>query len=826
MAHDIRLSLDVLLPEAHDARDRCVDDLVQKLRATEGVSEVHVVEATEDAPAQLCLHAGSGQVPLRRLKETAGTLGAEVSHRYGHLSWRVEGVSTSTRAQNAAAQLRRLPGVLDASVAGTGAARIEFDREVTDEETLLAGAGRAGLRVATATAPTAEKAGGHEEGGRLELIVAIAAFVLFLVTRILNWIFDDQLIFNILYGVAAIATGIGVARDSFETLRAKRLDIDILMLVAAVGAAAIGHFSDTALLLTLFALGHALEGYAMGRAKREIESLAQLAPPTARRRVGADQVEEVPIEQVRIGDVLVVRPNERIPADGIVVVGTTSVDESPVTGESVPVDKLPVEGDPSALPFERQPREVRVFSGTLNGPRAIEVWVARPASDSTLARVVTLVSEAETQVSRSQRVTQRIVRIFVPSVLVLVAVLLIVPPLLGEEFTVSFLRAMTVLVAASPCALAIATPSAVLAAIGRAARGGVLIKGGGPLEELGRVRTIAFDKTGTLTEGRPHLVAVEAAPGVDETELASVALAVEKLSDHPLATAITKDMAARYPGLTERAAADVEAVIGKGVTGTVDGTPVGIGNAVLFGDTPVPEAIVAVKERLEAGGATTMIVRFGERFLGVLGVMDTPRPEAAGAIAELSRVGIQRMIMISGDQQPVAEAVARSVGVPEARGGLLPEDKVTVIRELSTASRGGVAMVGDGVNDAPALASANVGIAMGAAGSDIALETADVALMADRLDRLPFVIGLSRRASRVILQNLVFSLGVVAVLIPLALLGVGIGPAVIAHEGSTLVVVANALALLAYRDRTRERAAAGPAEGAAESAAEGAVTRG
>ena len=421
-----------------------------------------------------------------------------------------------------------------------------------------------------------------------------------------------------------------------------------------------------------------------------------------------------------------------------------------------------------------------------------------------------MVADAETQVSPTQQLTRRIVSVFVPAVLGLVTFLLIVPPLLGEPFEESFLRAMAVLVAASPCALAIATPSAVLAAIARAANDGVLVKGGGPLEALGRVDTLAFDKTGTLTEGRPQLVAVSTSSGATEQEVLEVALAIESLSDHPLASAITTGAEKRMPGLTKLVASDVRAVMGKGVTGTIDGALVAIGNAALFDGQPLPADVVAAQDELEQGGRTTMIIRRGDRYLGVLGVMDTPRPEAKAAVAALFELGIEKVVMLSGDQQRAAAAVAAQVGVPEARGGLLPEAKVAAIRELAGPDGHGVAMIGDGVNDAPALATASVGIAMGAAGSDVALETADIALMADRLDRLPFAVGLSRRASGVIRQNLVFSLGVVAVLIPLTILGVGIGPAVIAHEGSTLVVVANALLLLGYDSKvTRAPATAG-----------------
>jgi Cd2+/Zn2+-exporting ATPase len=370
---------------------------------------------------------------------------------------------------------------------------------------------------------------------------------------------------------------------------------------------------------------------------------------------------------------------------------------------------------------------------------------------------------------------------------------------LDESFSASFYRAMSVLVAASPCALAIATPSAVLSGVARAGRGGVLVKGGGPLEHLGTLSAIAFDKTGTLTEGTPSVTDVVPSAGTDETELLRTAVAVEKLSDHPLARAIVK-YGQDHLERNDDAAHDLESLTGRGIKARINDEPVYIGKDDLFGEIegpPLPEPILETVRNLEQEGRTTMNVRRGDRYLGVVGLMDTPRASAAGVIRDLRAIGIRRMIMISGDKQRVAEAVARAVGLTEARGDLLPDDKVEAIRQLRREEQ--VAMVGDGVNDAPAMANATVGIAMGAAGSDVALETADVALMADDLGHLPFAVGLSRQTSRIIRQNLWMALGMVALLVPATIFGLGIGPAVALHEGSTLVVVFNALRLLAYR---------------------------
>jgi len=431
-----------------------------------------------------------------------------------------------------------------------------------------------------------------------------------------------------------------------------------------------------------------------------------------------------------------------------------------------------------------------------------------------------MVSEAETQKSPTQRFTDRFERIFVPLVLALAFVLLFAWVVVDEPFRDSFYRAMAVLVAASPCALAIATPSAVLSGVARAARAGVLIKGGAPLENLGSLNAIAFDKTGTLTEGRPRITDVMPVRGTKEADLLATAVAVERLSDHPLAEALARDGAERLGASAIGAATDLKSLTGKGVTAELDGETIWIGKPEMFGADGVPalgDEAASVVAQLRLQGRTLMVVRRGPRDLGVIGLLDTPRAAARPTLTALRALGVQRMIMISGDHQKAAQAIAQQVGLTEAWGDLMPEDKVEAIKKLR--SDGKIAMVGDGVNDAPAMATATVGIAMGAAGSDVALETADVALMSDDLSQLPFTVGLSRQTRRIIRQNLYVSLGVVAFLVPATIFGLGIGPAVALHEGSTLLVVFNALRLLGYRDPASvaiptaipERSAASPA---------------
>lgn len=585
-----------------------------------------------------------------------------------------------------------------------------------------------------------------------------------------------------------------IARGAFE--------IDFLMIVAAVGAAILGAWAEGALLLFLFSIGHALENYAMTRARNAISALADLAPDVAIvRRNGQEKT--LPIAQLTPGDIVIIRSNDRIPADGFVTKGESGVNQAPITGESAPVDKSPVDDIAAAAGNSDAVKAAhRVFAGSINGTGSLEIQVTKLSSETTLARVVKLVSEAETRQSPTQTFTKKFEKIFVPCVILLALATAFSWFVFNETPADSFYRSMAVLVAASPCALAIATPSAILSGVARAARGGVLIKGGAPLEALGRLDAIAFDKTGTLTRGEPRVVEILPASGVPEAELLRVAGAVEALSDHPLAEAIVDDVRKRL-GDIERGATEFKSITGRGVSAKLDDKVVHIGKQALFEEVdgaPVPDELTTQVSNMTSRGRSTMIVRYGDRYLGAIGLMDTPRAAARHVIQRLRDVGVTKMMMISGDNQRVADAIAREVGLDVAFGDLMPEDKVGKIRELKEA--GGVAMVGDGVNDAPAMANATVGIAMGAAGSDVALETADVALMADDLSTLPFAVGLSRATSSTIRQNLWVSLGIVAILIPATLFGLGIGPAVLVHEGSTLIVVANALRLLAYADKT------------------------
>ncbi|MGB7980699.1 MAG: hypothetical protein WCF36_07885, partial [Candidatus Nanopelagicales bacterium] len=475
MSDKVVLDLPLLLPDALDGRDGCVDRLTATLTGSPGLEQVHVADAADGAPARLCMHYDPAATSVARIRSLAEAAGAKLTDRYGHVLWPVTGIGHVRKARTVAQALRRVDGVMESEVT-PGLVRIEFDRTKVDEDRLRAVLGQKGVDVPAAGGEheghghvEGEHAHGGPFGARSELIFAFTAAALWLVGFVLGFITDipDGVLTGI-FIAAGLFGGYFTAREAFDSVRNGRFEIDFLMLVAAAGAALLGKWEEGALLLTLFSVGHALEGYAMGRARRAIEALAELAPATALVRDDSGE-REVLVEMLEIADIVIVKPNERIPADGFVVAGTSSVNQAPLTGESIPVDKLPV-GDVTvaAADPERVPASSRLYSGTINGAGQLDLHVTRLAADTTLSKLATMVREAETQASPTQRFTDRFERIFVPAVIGLVIVVLVVGPALGSSWSESFYRAMAVLVAASPCALAIATPSAVLAAVARA----------------------------------------------------------------------------------------------------------------------------------------------------------------------------------------------------------------------------------------------------------------------------------------------------------------------------------------------------------------------
>ena len=587
-----------------------------------------------------------------------------------------------------------------------------------------------------------------------------------------------------LFALAYLAGGTFAAWGALTDLIARRtVNVDLLMVTAAVGAAAVGSWAEGAVLLGLFSSSGALEHHALGRTRRAVRALMELSPQVATvLRPGGEA--SVPVEELRLGETVLVRPGERVAVDGVVVGGETAIDQSAITGESVPVGKRP--GDP-------------VFAGTINGAGAVRVRVDKLHQESTLARIVAFVEEAQEQKSRTQRFTDAFEGRYAVGVLVFAFGLAVVPPLaFGVAWAEAFYRAMTLLVVASPCALVISTPASTLSALANAARHGILFKGGNHLEDAGALATVAFDKTGTLTLGRPSLTDVLLLdPAWDEARLLGLAASAERLSEHHLGAAVVR--AAQERGLELAEPEAFRAVAGKGIVATVEGRRVVVGNDALFEElgAPVGERARSEADRLRGEGKTAIFVGDGLGPAGIVAVADTVRPDAAAVVRRLREQGIGRIVMLTGDNGRVAAAIAARLGIDPAdvRADLLPEQKLAAIAELKR--QGPVAMVGDGVNDAPALAAADLGVAMGGAGTDVALETADVVLMGDDLARLPYAIALSRKTRRTIRQNLAFSLVVIATLVVSALtVGIPLPLGVVGHEGSTLIVVLNGLRLL------------------------------
>lgn len=805
MTPPLHIDLTLVLPDAPDSADACVQRLVEIIGGTPGVELVHLEGDTKSADPvergdistkpRLCLHYDPARISMAALEAKVRAVGAEITARYGHFLLPFNAVVSEDAALRIEDGLRAEPGVLAASVNVVAqVARVEYDRTLIAEDRVTAalhrllGTGRAAASAAAKPPPVGDiepRSGWYARN--TEFAWSLAAGVLLVAAWSLDqWTGLSHVIVVALYLCSYALGAFDLMSDTIARIRRRRFtfDIDLLMLLAAIGAASIGAWAEGAFLLFLFSLAHALEHYGLARARTAISALADLAPPLGRvLRDGSER--DVPVGEIAVGEIVIVRPGERLAVDGKVRSGHSTVDQAPITGESVPVDKEP---------------GAEVFAGTINGEGSLTVETTRAAGDRTLDRVVRLVTEAQTLKARTQLFTERFERIFVPIVLIAATLVIVVPPLLGVwTWSVSFYRAMTLLVAASPCAVAIGTPATVLAGIAQAARRGVLIKGGAYLESLGSINAIAFDKTGTLTIGKPEVTDLRPADGIQEDELLRIAAAVERHSQHPLAAAIVRRAQASNLVLPE--AGELHSFTARGVRSLVESLMVEIGSPRLWESDRIalPSSVTESITSLQQAGRSVVVVRHGDRWLGVIGIADQPREGTRAVLDQLRGLGIKRIVMLTGDNPGVGEAVGREVGVDEVKAGLLPEEKVAAIRALMQ-TYGTVAMVGDGVNDAPALANATVGIAMGGAGTAVALETADAALMGDNLSRLPFAFALSRQVRVIIRQNLFIALSVIAILVTLSVGGwSGIGAAVIVHEGSTLIVLANALRLLAFR---------------------------
>ncbi|WP_342537105.1 heavy metal translocating P-type ATPase [Sporosarcina sp. FSL K6-3508] len=586
----------------------------------------------------------------------------------------------------------------------------------------------------------------------------------------------------VLFALAILIGGYSLMKEGLLNLSKLEFDMSTLMTIAVIGAALIGDWAEGAVVVFLFSVSEALESYSIDKARNSISSLMEIAPTTA--TVLRNGVEyEVEVEELMINDVILIKPGQKIAMDGEVIQGNSSVNQSAITGESVPVHK--VLGD-------------EVFAGTLNEEGSMQVRVTKLAEDTTIAKIIHLVEEAQAEKAPTQQFVDLFAKYYTPAILAISVLIMVIPPLaMGGLWSDWFYKGLVVLVVGCPCALVISTPIAIVTAIGNAARNGVLIKGGIHLEETGQIKVIAFDKTGTLTEGRPEVTDVISVSAVTEAELLKQAASIERFSQHPLATAIMRAAGKLSNDLLE--VEDFQSITGKGAKGLLGGRLVYVGSPNLYKEMDrLEESFEQRILELQRQGKTVMLVWSEAGLDGMIAVADQVRKSSLSVIQKLHQMGIRKTVMLTGDNQSTASAIGQQLGLSEVKAELLPHEKVAMIKSMR--QYGKVAMIGDGVNDAPALASANIGIAMGGAGTDTALETADIALMADDLEKLPYTINLSMRTKQIILQNISIALGLKVIALLLIIPGwLTLWMAVMADMGATVIVVLNSLRLMRSR---------------------------
>lgn len=761
--------------EAPDGCGACLDRLREGLEAHRGVLAVEASDRTD----RMVIRIDAELCSATCLDQTVLEIRRTLEDTYAHDVVGVEGMDCADCARTIERAVGRVPGVSQVSVGfPSGAMRVEYQPALVQADRIRAQVMRLGYRVPGA---------GPRPAGRRpsRTRVTILASMLTALAAVVGLMSERTAL--PLYLAAVLLAGVPIARAGIQAVLAtRRPEIKLLMTIAVVGAAAIGAWLEAALVVVLFSIGEILEGRAAARARSELAGLVDLTPATARlRRRRGDGVfavfteTEIPVAELAVGDAVVVRPGERIPVDGVVRDGAGAVDQAAITGESVPVDVAP--GTP-------------VFAGTLNRQGLLVIEASRAPGDTTLDRIAALVSEAQASRSPSERWVDTFARRYTPAVIGLaVAVAVLSPPLLGAGWGTAFYDALALLILACPCALVLSTPVTIASALARASAAGVLVKGGAHLEAAAALQTVAFDKTGTITSGRPAVTSVHAASLVSEMEVLALAAAVEHGSEHPLATAITSEAVAR--GLEIRPVREFAALTGLGAAGVIDGRRVTVGDARLVGG--LLEEISGLVQRQRGEGQTVVVVVVDDLIAGVIAIADTVRPEAAESVAALHTMGI-RTVMLTGDNPLTAAGVANQVGVADVFAGLLPAQKAAHVASLPSP-----AMVGDGVNDAPALAAASVGMAMGTAGSDTALEVADVAVMGDDLRKVPALVGLARWTRLAVRQNIWISLATKAA--AALLLAGGALPlwgAVVSDVGASLIVVGNGLRLLRGRPVT------------------------
>ncbi|EST13264.1 heavy metal translocating P-type ATPase [Sporolactobacillus laevolacticus] len=697
-------------------------------------------------------------------------------------SYRVQGFDCIDCANKFEKNVKRLDGVLDAKV-NFGASKIMVTGSTTIEALEKAGAFE-NLKVRNESEQTIEHEPFWKQKENFKVYISA---VLLIISWLLGNQYGEQHIFPTIGFLAAIIIGgNSLFIEGFKNLIRLDFDMDTLMTIAIIGAAAIGKWEESATVVILFAISEALEGYSADKARHSIQSLMNIAPKeTLIRRNGQELM--VPVEAVQVGDTMIVKPGQKLAMDGVVSKGTSTLNQSAITGESVPLTKT---------------IDDEVFAGTLNEEGLLEVKVTKRVEDTTLSKIIHLVEESQAQKAHSQTFVDRFAKVYTPAIIIFAVLLSVIPPLfMGASWGDWIYRGLALLVVGCPCALVISTPVAIVTAIGNAAKNGVIIKGGIHLEEAGSLSVIAFDKTGTLTRGVPEVTDIVTFNG-NEQQVIALTAALEKGSQHPLASAIVRKAEKEGMRLNDIGIEDFHSITGKGVKGRVKRTMYYVGSPNLFEEllkNGIEKTIHNQIISLQKQGKTVMVFGTDNGVLALIAVADKLRDSARTIIQKLHQSGIEQTVMLTGDNKSTAEAIGKEVGVSEIKAELLPEEKLTYIKSYSRKQK--VAMVGDGVNDAPALAEATVGIAMGGAGTDTALETADIALMSDDLTKLPYTIKLSRKALAIIKQNVTFSLAIKAISILLIFPGwLTLWIAILADVGATLIVTLNSLRLAKVKD--------------------------
>jgi Zn2+/Cd2+-exporting ATPase len=698
-------------------------------------------------------------------------------------TYRVQGFTCANCAAKFENNVKALPGVQDAKV-NFGASKITVWGTTTIEELEKAGAFE-NLKIREDKEKTVKREPFWKQKENIKVYISA---VLLVISWFLGKQYGEEHIFaTIGYAAAILIGGYSLFIKGFKNLVRLNFDMNTLMTVAILGAAAIDEWGEGATVVILFAISEALERYSMDKARQSIESLMDIAPKEALIRRGNEEM-MVPVDDIQVGDIMIVKPGQKLAMDGIIIKGTSTLNQAAITGESVPVAKTV--GD-------------EVFAGTLNEEGLLEVKVTKRVEDTTLSKIIHLVEEAQAERAPSQAFVDRFAKYYTPVIIIFALLLAVIPPLfMGADWSEWIYRGLALLVVGCPCALVISTPVAIVTAIGNAAKNGVLIKGGIYLEEAGSLKVIAFDKTGTLTKGVPSVTDVITYNG-NENELMTITAAIEKGSQHPLASAIIRKAEEDGLNFNDVSVEEFQSITGKGVKAKVNNEMYYVGSPSLFEEL-LPNGIQSeIKEQitaLQTQGKTVMALGTEKEILALIAVADEIRESSKEVIRKLHQVGIEKTVMLTGDNQRTAEAIGKQVGVSDIKADLLPEDKLNFIKELRDKYQS-VAMVGDGVNDAPALAASTVGVAMGGAGTDTALETADIALMSDDLSKLPYTIKLSRKALAIIKQNITFSLGIKALALLLIVPNwLTLWLAIFSDMGATLIVTLNSMRLLKVKE--------------------------